>query len=123
MGSVTVDTAVSLLLTDLLDPDGRGLDTACLAGATQDMKGRVQGMPRYMGVGMTALTGLFLGSGYTMLPKERRVRRIQRWRTSPISIQRDFVEFWEKMGTFTYWSRIEARDHHAYPASGPEGAP
>lgn len=108
---MTVDSAVSLLLTDLLDPEGRGLDAACLAGATQDMKGRVQGMPRYMGIGMTALTGIFLGSGYPMLPKASRLRRIQRWRTSPISIQRDFVEFWEKMGTFTYWSRIESRSH------------
>jgi hypothetical protein len=105
------DTLITTLLDDLLDPEGRGLDPRHLAGATQDMKGRVEGMPRYMGIGMTALTLLFASTGYTRLPKARRVARIGRWRTSPVSLQRDFVEFWEKMGTFTYWSRVEKAAH------------
>ncbi len=104
----SVDGAVRLLLLDLLDPASHGLDAGCLADATQDMKGRVRHMPRYLGAGMQILTAMFLGSGYTFLPKASRVARIQRWRTSPLSIQRDFIEFWEKMGTFTYWSRVEA---------------
>ena len=110
-GGVTVDAVISLLLEDLLDPSGRGLDAACLAGATQDMKGRVRGMPRYMGGGMAALTVLFVANGYTRRPKEKRVAQIEQWRTSPVSLQRDFVEFWEKMGTFTYWSRVEKAVH------------
>ncbi len=108
---MTVDAAVSTLLSDLLDPEERGLDPVFLAGAAQDMKGRVRSMPRYMGAGMTALTVVFVGSGYTRLSKARRVARIERWRRSPVSLQRDFVEFWEKMGTFTYWSRVEKAGH------------
>ena len=108
---MNVDAVVQTLLEDLLDPRGRGLDAACLAGAAQDMKGRVRGMPRYMGAGMTALTVIFVATGYVRLSKPRRVARIEKWRTSPVSLQRDFVEFWEKMGTFTYWSRVEKAAH------------
>ncbi|MES2644417.1 MAG: hypothetical protein V4850_33330 [Myxococcota bacterium] len=108
---MTVDAAVSTLIDDLLDPHGEGLDPTFLAGATQDMKGRVRGMPTYMGAGMAALTVLFVASGYTRLPKARRVARIESWRRSPISLQRDFVEFWEKMSTFTYFSRVEKAAH------------
>ena len=111
---MTPDDIVLTLLSDLLDPDGHGLDATHLAGAAQDMKGRIKCMPRYMGIGMAALTGLFVGSGYVGLPKAWRVRRIARWRGSPISLQRSFVEFWEKMGTFTYWSRVEKARHEAH---------
>lgn len=108
------DDVVSTLLADLLDPDGHGLDAELLAGAVQDMKGRLKCMPRYMGIGMLGLTAVFAGSGYVGLAKERRLRRIARWRASPISLQRSFVEFWEKMGTFTYWSRVEKARHGAH---------
>lgn len=111
---MNVDAAISLFLSDLLDPEGRGLDAACLAGAVQDMKGRVRGMPRYMGLGMTALSGVFLGAGYTRAARPRRLARIEAMRRAPVSLLRDFVEFWEKMGTFTYWSRVEhAQQAHA----------
>ncbi|MDP2314269.1 MAG: hypothetical protein Q8P41_15310 [Pseudomonadota bacterium] len=104
---MNVDAAVSTLLEDLLDPHGRGLDAAFLAGATQDMKGRVAQMPKHLGAGMAVLTALFVGSGYMLLPKRMRVARLDRWRRSPFAVQRDFVEFWEKMATFTYFSRVE----------------
>ena len=108
---MVTDTLVKTLIDDLLDPDGRGLDATHLAGATQDMKGRVRSMPRYLGMGMTALTALFASTGYLGLPKHLRVKRLARWRTSVISLRRDFVEFWEKMGTFTYYSRVEKAEH------------
>lgn len=98
---------VSTLLEDLLDPEGRGLDPGFLAGATSDMLARVRIMPRYMGTGIVALTLLFGLGGYTRMPKAKRVRRIERWRRSPVSPLRDFVEFYEKMGTFVYYSRME----------------
>lgn len=105
------DAVVSTLLADLLDPDGRGLDATHLAGAVDDMKARVRGMPRYMGTGMVALTTLFASTGFVARDRTARVKRIERWRRSPISFQRDFVEFWEKMGTFTYYSRVEKAGH------------
>lgn len=101
------DALVSQLVSDLVDPEGRGLDPAHVAGAAADMQARLRYMPRYMGMGMTGLTLLFARVGYTTLPREQRVARIERWRKGKVSLQRDFVEFWEKMGTFTYWSRVE----------------
>ena len=107
---------VAALLRDLLDPQGRGLDDAFLAGATQDMKARVAGMPRYMGAGITALALVFASTGYERWSAARRLAFLHRWRTSPLSPMRDFVEFYEKMGTFVYWSRVE----HA--TAGPSAA-
>jgi hypothetical protein len=104
---VNPDTVVSTLIQDLVDPDGRGLDPAHLAGAVLDMKSRLAGMPRYMGAGMVGLTVLFARVGYASAPREARLARLERWRRGPVSLQRDFVEFWEKMGTFTYYSRVE----------------
>lgn len=110
---MNADTVVSTLLEDLLDPDGRGLDPTHLAGAVGDMKARLLGMPRYMGAGMIGLTTLFTGGpAYVALPKARRVARVETWRRSRISLRRDFVEFWEKMGTFTYYSRVEKAHSH-----------
>lgn len=105
---------VATLLQDLLDPDARGLDPAALSGAVDDMKARVRGMPRYLGAGMTALTLVFGASGYRRWPRAQRLAWIHGWRTSPASPTRDFIEFYEKMGTFVYWSRIE----HAQASHG-----
>jgi len=104
---VLPDALVSPLIEDLVDPEGRGLHPDHLAGATTDMRARLTHMPRYMGAGMVGLTLLFARMDYAGAPRERRLVRIARWRGSRVSLQRDFVEFWEKMGTFTYWSRVE----------------
>lgn len=101
------DALVSTLIQDLVDPEGRGLDPAHVAAAVGDMKARLRYMPRYMGMGMLGLTLAFSRVGYAGLPREARLARIERWRKGPVSLQRDFVEFWEKMSTFTYWSRVE----------------
>jgi hypothetical protein len=109
------DPVVSTLLQDLLDPDGRGLDPACLQGAVSDMKARLRGMPRYMGLGMMGLTTIFAGVGYPGQPRDARLARVEQWRHGKVSLQRDFVEFWEKMGTFTYYSRVEKAAHGGHP--------
>lgn len=108
------DALVSQLIQDLVDPEGRGLDPAHVAGAAGDMQARLRYMPSYMGAGMTGLTLVFARVGYASLPRERRLARIERWRKGPVSLQRDFVEFWEKMGTFTYWSRVEKAELAAH---------
>lgn len=105
---------VATLLQDLLDPEARGLDPSALRGAVDDMQGRVRGMPRYLGAGMTALTLVFGAAGYRRWPRAQRLAWIHGWRTSPASPPRDFIEFYEKMGTFVYWSRIE----HAQASHG-----
>ncbi len=104
---VLPDSFLTILLRDLLDPEGRGLDAVLLAGATQDMQARVAGMPRYLGAGIKALSLVFAATGYPRWPLARRLGFIRAWRSSPLSPMRDFVEFYEKMGTFVYWSRVE----------------
>ncbi len=100
---------VTTILEDVLDPEGAGtLDPVCLAGATRDMFGRIRGMPRYMGGGIVVLTRLY-GVRYAHQPRDRRLARLDAWRGSPVSFCRDFVEFWEKMGTFVYYSNLEHR--------------
>lgn len=101
--------AIRTLLEDVLDPLDRGLDAGCLHGAVQDMEGRIRGMPRYMGVGIAAVTALVGASGYPRWPRARRLKWLARLRTGPVGPLRDFVEFYEKMGTFTYFSRVEHR--------------
>ncbi len=105
-------TSVRALLEDVLDPLDRGLDAGCLQGAVNDMEGRIRGMPRYMGTGIAAVTVLVGLSGYPRWSRERRLAALDRLRTGPIGPLRDFVEFYEKMGTFTYFSRVE---HRAVP--------
>lgn len=110
------DGLLTTLLRDLLDPGGHGLDSTFLAGAAQDMKARVAGMPRYMGAGITALTLALASTGYQRWPQDRRLGLLSRLRTAPVSPLRDFIEFYEKMGTFVYYSRVEhAGSHGGHP--------
>lgn len=90
------------ILVEVLDPAGAGLDPACLDGATADMLDRIRIMPRYMGTGITCLTMAYGATG----------SRIDTWRRSRIGPLRDFVEFYEKMGTFVYYSHVEKRMTH-----------
>lgn len=102
---------VRSLLVDVLDPHGDGLDSGCLEAATVGMVGRIEAMPRYLGLGMTALTIVFelTGPGHSQRDPQERVERVARWRTSRVGPCRDFVEFYEKMGTFVYFTQVEHR--------------
>lgn len=115
--------AVAALLEDVLDPEGRGLDPGCLHGATDDMLRRIAIMPRWLGVGMAALTLAYDASGgpHHRQPRDRRARRTDRWRRAPGPLK-NLVDFYDKMGTFTYYTRVEAA--HVGPAApqGGEGA-
>jgi hypothetical protein len=110
-----LEPAVRSFLEDVLDPESRGgLDPVAFAGATEDMLDRIAIMPRWLGVGMAALTLTLdtAGGPHHTLPKERRARRVAAWKRSPIGPLRTFVDFYEKMGTFTYYSRLEHAGAH-----------
>jgi hypothetical protein len=94
---------VHVLLEDLLDPHASGLDAECLDGATEDMLERIRRMPRYMGLGIAAMT--VAAAPLARLPRERRLAVLRALRGRPLV--GDFVELYEKMGTFTYFARLE----------------
>ena len=88
---------------------GSELDTT-----TTEVVRKVSAMPRYMGLGMQLLTlvfdwwGLFTGGRrFRALPRPQRERQVRLWRNSPLGLMRDTVEFYEKMGTFVFWSGRE----------------
>ena len=109
-----LEPAVAALLDDVLDPEGRGLDPECFVGATGDLVRLIHGMPRWLGVGFATLTVAYDLSGgpHHRRDKARRARRTERWRHAPGPL-RNLVDFYDKMGTFTYYSRVEER--HADP--------
>ena len=114
----TVAAIVAAVVTaEIGGPDQ--LDPAALAGAQRIMGERLRAMPPHMSAGMLALTTLFEqggwatgGAPFSALPAARQAAVLGAWRRSPIPFCRDFVDFYEKMGVFVYWSIIEEA-HHA----------
>ena len=105
-----LEPAVTALLEDVLDPHGQGnLDPVAFAAAVQDLLVKLAGMPRYLGVGMKGLTVMFdlAGGPHHRRPVRDRAKRLDRWRRAPIGTLRTFVDFYEKMGTFAYYTHIE----------------
>jgi hypothetical protein len=70
-----------------------------------------------MGIGIATVTRMFGASGYPAWPRERRLRALAAMRAAPVGLLRDYLDFFEKMGTFVYYSRVE---HELGVASPPE---
>jgi hypothetical protein len=88
---------------------GPELDTT-----TTEVVRKVSAMPRYMSLGMHLLTVVFdwwglltAGRRFRALPRAQRERQVRVWQGSPLGLMRDTVEFYEKMGTFVFWSGRE----------------
>lgn len=87
-----------------------------LEATTDGLLRKIYGMPRYLGLGMMMLVvlfdwyGLFFGlRRFRALSLDRATRQLEHWRRLPVGPCRQFVEFYEKMGTFIYYSQLEAR--------------
>jgi hypothetical protein len=114
----TVGAIVNAVVTaEIGGPDE--VDAAALAAARALMVKRLLAMPPHMGGGMLALTLLFEQSGlahggrpFSRLPVGAQAAMLQGWREAPVPFCRDFVDFYEKMGVFVYWSIIEEAGHH-----------
>ena len=94
------------------------VDAEALARAQALMGRRLLAMPPHMSAGMLALTTLFEqggwatgGAPFSALSADRQATVLGAWRHSPIPFCRDFVDFYEKMGVFVYWSIIEEAHH------------
>lgn len=107
---------VSALLSTLLAPT----DTAAhQERMTAEMLTKVKNMPSYMSVGVIGLTLAFdanavsrTGRRFHQLDPSARAAHVARWRGSRISLRRDMVDVYEKMGTFIYYSLVEEAGGH-----------
>jgi len=77
-------------------------------------------MPPHLGAGMIGLTLAFAaqttaagGKPFSSQPAERQRALLDAWKYGPISLTRDFVQFYEKMGVFIWYSLVEEAEEHA----------
>jgi len=75
---------------------------------------RITQMPPHLSVGMLILVLSFdafcrakAGKGVAALDNTGRQEMLMRWKDSPIGPLRQFVQFYEKMGSFVYYSCVE----------------
>ena len=83
---------------------------------TSELMERITAMPPHLGFGMVALVRLFetsavaSGAVASNLTLVNRAILLERWRRAPLGPARDFVTFFDKMGAFVYYSKLEGRD-------------
>jgi hypothetical protein len=98
----------------VVPPDQEQALATELDATTAELVRKVSAMPRYMGLGMMLLTVAFDwfgilhgGRRFRALSRAKRERQVGWWRGAPFGLMRDTVEFYEKMGTFVFWSNRE----------------
>jgi len=108
----------SLVLTVVNEAKGPSepLSEPSLNRAVEVMQNRLFMMPRFLGLPMVMATILFEFFGILVgarlfhnLPQSRRQRQLRIWRNSPVSLFGNFVDFYEKMGVFAYFSDLFER--------------
>lgn len=93
--------------------EGAQIDEEMLGRTVASMMEKVQQMPRFMGVGIAALTVVFdadgvrFGGGRFRTNAEPQQRaQAASWRASTGPLLPDFMDFYGKMGVFVYWSHV-----------------
>jgi hypothetical protein len=108
-----VEAIMEALLTRELGPDSPS-PPPLLCETVDDLMRKLFGMPQYLAVGMVGFTLAFdraslfrHGRRFCALEIDQRLGQIERWKFSSIGPMRDFVSFYEKMGTFVFYSHLE----------------
>ena len=93
---------------------------------TEGLLFKLENMPRYLGVGMIALTTAFDagGVGFSgrplhLAPMAARKRQIRLWKRIPVGLLAQYTAFYEKMSLFIYYCHLEESDpslHATEPA-------
>ena len=85
-----------------------------LAEAMEAMVAKVDQMPPHLRLGMAGLTLSFsayararTGRSLSALLPDRRLALLEEWRGAPLGPCRQFVQFYEKMTSFLYYSILE----------------
>ena len=93
--------------------DEATLDEQMLCRTVKSMMDKVSEMPRFMGVGIAALTVVFDadgirfgGSRFRSNPPAVQQAQAAAWRASTGPLLPDFMDFYGKMGVFVYWSHV-----------------
>ena len=96
-----------------LGPEG-AVDASLLAHTRATMLRKLAQMPRFMGLGIAALTVAFDADGVRFGGRrfrdnalDARKAQAQAWRDSALPMLPDFMDFYGKMGVFVYWSHSE----------------
>ncbi len=104
----------ALLTCFVVAPGQEQALTTDLESTTTEVVRKVTAMPRYMGLGIQLLTHVFDwwgllhgGRRFRSLSREQQQRQVSLWRRAPLGLMRDTIEFYEKMGTFVFWSYQE----------------
>jgi len=81
---------------------------------TTVMTERIEMMPTFLSMPMVLMTAVFDAYGVTRKGKpfhrqtlEQQIQQVHQWKHSPIGSLRDFIDFYEKMGTFVYYCQLE----------------
>lgn len=87
-------------------------------------------MPKFLGYPMMGATlafdlyGIAVGGRpFHLLGPEARQRQIHQWRTAPIAFCQDFLDFYEKMGTFVYYTERYGEGEESGEAAEPGQQP
>jgi hypothetical protein len=93
------------------------------------MQERIRLMPRFLGYPMMGATvafelyGVVVGGRlFHQLSPEKRRKQIQQWRDAPISFFQDFLDFYEKMGVFAYFTERFGEEGEKSAPSDPHQA-
>ncbi len=110
-----VDSLVDTVLCSELGKDA--LDEGVrFVPETRDMLiYKLEHMPEFFGLGMFGVTIAFDaygaaragGTPFRKQSLEERRARLEEWKSSPVGLFRSFTQFYEKMGSFVYYSFIE----------------
>lgn len=105
---------VAALVRRVVSTDGKELDPALVDRTVEDLLGKLENMPRYLGAPMLGMTLAFdllgvahNGARFHKQSPEQQKRQLAAWRDAVVPPCRDFVAFYEKMGNFVYFSHVE----------------
>jgi hypothetical protein len=83
---------------------------------SQQLQGILDIMPFFLAAPLLALTGVFelwgMGAGarFSRLSPQKRRELVRQWRESRITLMQDFIQFYQKMAVFIYYSLLTERE-------------
>jgi hypothetical protein len=122
-----LEALIEALVDTVVRRDGRlsaDVPLAHVVGTATELMARLDDMPVHLGQGLKTATHMFNqaarahgGRSFLGAEVKARTRALDAWSRSAIGVQRDFVDFYEKMGLFIYRCLEEAAEAPSDPGS------